>query len=282
MSSSRNGLTSRAKLDGIELEYLVGGSGEPVVLIHGAVLANYLSVLQREPLLTKNYCLVGYSRRGFGGSTHPKGSLTVQEQASDTRKLMGYLGVEKAHIVGHSAGGKIALQFALEYPEMVHTLSLLEPDLTSCVSAPTIQQAIQFIAPLGEMYQRGDKAGAINAFLSLVAGPDGPNIMEKVIPGAMNQAIKDADALFQIDLVAGQSITTAEDAKRVKQPVLSVVGADTLPIFKEIAEIVSAWFPQSSKVVIPNANHAFPFTNPRELAEVLSGFFARYPIQVIA
>ncbi len=116
-----------ASFDGVELEYSIEGSGVPVVLIHGSIFANALSVLQKQPVLARNYRLLSYNRRGFGGSTRPKGSLSIKEQASDCRNLMHHLNIEKAHLVGHSYSGPIALQFALDYPNEVHSLSLLEP-----------------------------------------------------------------------------------------------------------------------------------------------------------
>jgi pimeloyl-ACP methyl ester carboxylesterase len=158
----------------------------------------------------------------------------------------------------------------------------MEPALV--MQIPSAQQVMQAMMPVIEMYQRGDKAGAINAFLMGVAGPEAPKIMERVIPGSMKQAYADADTLFQIDFPSVQSWNfSAEDAKRIKQPVLSVSGAETVPwMINEVNELVRTWFPQAEAVVIPNANHGFPFINPKECAEALSGFFVRHPLLITA
>ncbi len=130
-----------------------------------------------------------------------------------------------------------------------------------------------------EMYQKRDLAGAINAFIIKFVVPD-PDIVERALPGAINRAIAEADTFFKIELPALQLWSfTAEDAKLIKQPVLSVLAQESYPIFKEIDKIVRAWFPQSKTTVFPKATHGFPFQNPRGLAEALSGFFARYPMQ---
>ncbi len=115
----------RASLDGVELEYAVEGSGEPAVLIHGSIVADSLATLRAEPTLKQGYQVISYCRRGFGGSTHPKGPLSIREQAADCRKLMDHLNINKAHVVGHSYGGGIAMQLAADSSEYVHSLSLL-------------------------------------------------------------------------------------------------------------------------------------------------------------
>jgi pimeloyl-ACP methyl ester carboxylesterase len=125
----------RARIDGRELAYEVGGAGEPVVLVHGSHIADAFAPLLAEPLLTDRYQLILYHRRGFADSTHPEGPLSIMQQAADCRALMQYLGVPCAHIVGHSYGGAIALQLALDAPVAVHSLALLEPALLMVPSA---------------------------------------------------------------------------------------------------------------------------------------------------
>jgi pimeloyl-ACP methyl ester carboxylesterase len=61
---------NRARIDGRELEYEVRGAGEPVVLVHGAHIADAFAPLLAEPALTERYQLLLYHRRGFAGSIH--------------------------------------------------------------------------------------------------------------------------------------------------------------------------------------------------------------------
>src|ERR1700730_2867574 len=96
------------------LECWVVGVGEPVVLVHGSIIADAFAPLLREPALTGKYQLVSYHRRGFAGSTHPDRPLSIDEQAADCRALLETLGIDRAHVVGHSYGGGMALQFALD------------------------------------------------------------------------------------------------------------------------------------------------------------------------
>ena len=79
--------------------------------------------------LTERYQLVRYHRRGYAGSSTVGRSFSITDQATDCAELIRGLGIERAHIVGHSSGGPIALQLALDAPEMVESLVLLEPGL---------------------------------------------------------------------------------------------------------------------------------------------------------
>jgi pimeloyl-ACP methyl ester carboxylesterase len=116
-------------VNGVSLEVEVHGSGTPVLLIHGAIIADAFAPLLAEPALTGPYRLIPYHRRGFGGSTHLQAPVSTADQAVDARAVLRQLGVERAHVVGHSYGGAIALQLALDAPEAVHSLALLEPPL---------------------------------------------------------------------------------------------------------------------------------------------------------
>jgi pimeloyl-ACP methyl ester carboxylesterase len=212
---------NRVRLDGRELEYEVQGAGEPVVLVHGAHIADAFAPLLTEPALMERYQLVLYHRRGFAGSTHADGPLSIAQQAADCRALMQHLSVPRAHVVGHSYGGVIALQLALDAPDMVHSLALLEPALFMVPSAPQFMDAM---APVLQMYEAGDKMRAVDSFLQAVVGPEYRRALDRMLPGAFAQAVADADTFFRIELPALEqwSFTQAE-ARRIAQPVLAVL-----------------------------------------------------------
>ncbi|MBI2911248.1 MAG: alpha/beta hydrolase, partial [Chloroflexi bacterium] len=94
----------QAALGGVTLEYEVSGTGEPVVLIHGALIADTFRSLLAEPSMAGRCPLITYHRRGYAGSSHTAGPVSVGQQASDCRALLRHLGVERAHVVGHSYG----------------------------------------------------------------------------------------------------------------------------------------------------------------------------------
>jgi pimeloyl-ACP methyl ester carboxylesterase len=104
----------RAALEGFELEYEIRGAGEPVVLIHPGNFADWFTPLLDEPALTGHYRALTYHRAGCAGSSRIAGPISLAQQAAHCRSLMRHLGIERAHVVGHSSSGNIALQLALD------------------------------------------------------------------------------------------------------------------------------------------------------------------------
>ena len=122
-----------AKVNGVELEYEVVGTGEPVLLISPVLADGFLPLLS-EQVLADRYQLIRYHKRGWAGSTHTPPPVTIADHAADAAGLLDALDAPRAHVVGHSSGAAVAAQLALDHPEMVHTLMLLELSLLSVPS----------------------------------------------------------------------------------------------------------------------------------------------------
>lgn len=267
----------RVNLDGVDLENDVKGSGEPLLLIHGSIFADAFIPLLTEPRIANNYRVISYHRRGFAGSTRARDPFTMGQQAADGRALLRHLGIPWAHIAGHSYGAAIAIQWALDAPAEVQSLALLEPPLFA--SIPSGSTFWEGVASVRAMYERGDKVGAIDAFIAGVAGPEYRQVIDEVLPsGAFELAVTDLDT-FQVELPALQRWHfTAEEATRIRQPVLSVVGSETAPIFSEGHALVTQWMPYAEALVVPQATHALQLMNPSGVADGLARFFARHKV----
>ena len=269
----------RTEIDGVELEIRDGGSGEPVVFVHGGMGDECFAVLE-EPALTSRYRLIHYHRRGWGKSAAPEAPVSISRQAADCRAVMQHLGVERAHLVGQSYGGVILLQMALDAPDAIHSLALLEPALPSVVFNSPEFGAIA--AKVGSLYESGDKASALETFALEVGGDDFRTTFDRTLPsGHFERWVADADTLFQFDIPPHQSWNfTPEDAARITWPVLNMVGANTRGYFREIHETVRTWLPHAENFELPNATHCMLQTNPKGAAERLASFFSRHRLQV--
>ena len=265
----------RFGFDGGEIEYEVVGEGETVLLIHGSHVADAFQCLTNEASLS-GFNLVRYHRRGFAACTKPDGALSIAEQAQDAERLLRHLGVERAHVVGHSYGGAIALQLAVQAPDLVHTLVLEEPAL---LGVPSGEAFFADMAPILEMYGAGDKEGACGDFLRLVGRPNSDEIIGKAAPGGIAQAVTDADTFFQIELPALQEWQfTGDDAKAIDVPVLFVLGQDSLPVFHEGRDLVQSWLPRTEVATISNTCHLLQMEDPVAVGNALADFFARSPM----
>ncbi len=268
----------RAAVDGLELEYELRGTGEPVVLIHWGLCAAWAEPLMDEPALADRYRLLRYHRAGFAGSDGIQGPISMAEHAAHCALLMRHLGIEGAHIVGHSSSAMIALELALDFPDAVHTLALMEP---ARPVPPTDEQAgfiRDFVAPAIQRYRAGDKAGAVDTFAQGVFGPDYRGPLERGLPGVFAQAVADADAFFAQELPALQHWSfTEDDASRITQPVLGVLGEKTVPTFPDRLELLLSWLPNFELFELPGATHLLHLQNPQGMAEGLASFCARHP-----
>lgn len=275
---------SRATVDGVTLDYTMWGGGEPVVLVHAGIFADWFRPLLGEPALTARHRVLSYHRVGYAGSSRVAGPISIAQQAAHLRSLMRQLGIQRAHVVGHSSGGNIGLQLALDAPEMVHSLVLMEPALPVPTLGPERMLSTRAaMAPVFEAYRAGDRARAVDGFMRNVSGPGYRSVLDQVLPGAFEQGVTDADTFFGQELPSLQQwALKREDAARITQPVLAVVGAkskDVSPIWSDRHEMVLAWLPKAEGFVLPDATHLLHVQHPRAMAEALAAFFARHPLK---
>jgi pimeloyl-ACP methyl ester carboxylesterase len=266
----------RARTDGAELEYEVSGRGEPAVFIHGAFIADTFRPLLAEPSLAGHYRLILYHRRGYAGSSRASEPVSVAQQAADCRALLHHLGVERAHVVGHSYGGIVALQLALDAPSVAHSLALLEPGLMVGAGAQGYRESL---ARGVERYREAGAEVVVDGFLQ-GRWPGYRATLDRVLPGAFAQAVADAVTWFEREASGqlGWHFGEAE-VRRIGQPTLSVLGGESDALWSRFGEthrLLLEWLPHAEGFVLPGATHFMQIENPRGVAEVLAAFWARH------
>jgi pimeloyl-ACP methyl ester carboxylesterase len=280
MSEVATSEMKRAAVDGVELEYELRGSGEPVVLIHWGLCSAWGEPLMHEPALSDGHRLLRYHRAGFAGSDRIQGSIGIGEHAAQCARLLGLLGLGRAHIVGRSSSALIALQLALDFPEAVQTLALMEPARPTPPTEGQAEFIRDFVAPAIESYRAGDKVAAVDTFARGVFGPDYRVPLDQGLPGAFEQAVADADAFFGQELPALQQWSfTEEDAGRITQPVLAASGEHTVPTFPERLELLRGWLRSVERFELAGTTHLLHVQDPRGMAEGLAAFYARNPVR---
>jgi pimeloyl-ACP methyl ester carboxylesterase len=271
-----------AQIGQVTLSYVSRGDGDPVVLIHAGVLADWFRPLLDEPALADRFRLISYHRVNYGRSSHVEGPVSVAGQALHCRLLLSYLGVERAHVVGHSAGAAIALQLALDSRDVVQTLTVMDPALAD---HPTTDVAPvsppPFIQSTLDQHASGDSAGAVDAFMGAVCGPRYRAVVDAMLPtGAFEQAVADADGLFRQEIPSLLAWRFGpDDARRITCPVLAVAGGESPPVFAERQRRLLDWLPSAEAYTLPGAGHMLMLEQPRALAEALAAFLARHPIE---
>jgi len=261
-----------ANLNGVNLEYEITGSGDPVLFI-SPVLADGFLPLLRHPALVERYQLIHYHRRGWVGSTHTPGPVSIEEHAIDAAALLDHLGISRAHVAGHSSGAAVAAQLALDYPDKVHTLTLLELAL---LSLPTGQEFLAGAGSVFEIYEAGDHEQAFAAFMRAVSGLDWDTCRETLesrAPGVVDQSIKDANTFFGIELPSLAAWTLdAAQAAAIEQPTLAVLGLQTHPLWIEVAAFLRTNVPDVREATIEGVGHLLHLQRPEPVATALDEF----------
>lgn len=114
-----------ADIGGVKIHYQEKGAGTPIVLIHGYTSSVYSWKDEFEPLAEK-YHVIAIDLKGFGFSEKPDSDYSRRAQGEIVNGLLEYLKIEKAWVAGNSMGGETALNIALNHPEKVLGLILID------------------------------------------------------------------------------------------------------------------------------------------------------------
>lgn len=120
----------RVKTSGAELYSVIGGSGPPLLLMHGAPLT-HLSWYRVAPELAKHYTVIAPDLRGYGDSSKPEDgkdhiNYSKRAMAQDQIELMQHFGFDRFAVVGHDRGGRVAHRLALDHPQAVTRLVVID------------------------------------------------------------------------------------------------------------------------------------------------------------
>jgi len=251
----------------VELYYYTIGQGSPLVLIHGWC-ADGLSHLFQLPL-SYNYRLILPDLRGFGKSSKPQTECTTEILASDVNGLLETLGMKKAGVYGCTFGGMVALQFALDYPEMVEALILVNTASTSSGLRQFFDDFISLLnAPNAVEALIEMMSSALSGFDEAFAkSPAGLMFIE-----AWLERLEHIEPKALIELAKGiKKFEVTQRLSEISVPTLIVAGEKD-PVFppsysEEMHKRIAG-----SEYVIIDAGHGTPFLRPDEFNKVVRNF----------
>ncbi len=263
---------------------LAGDYGPAVVLIHGHSVDLRLWDEQVPALSDAGYRVIRYDVRGHGRSMAPPTGYTWEDYSADLGDLLDRLNVERpaaeslaldaAHIVGLSMGGGIALQFALDFPARVLSLTLVDSTL------PGFTYSEQFSRQIEELVAAVRAEGPRAAFERLwLTHPlfDGirrfPDRFQRV--REMVLAYPAAD-YREGALPADYAPTVADRLHEINAPALVVVGESDIPDFRLTADLLAENLPNARKLVLPDCGHVPPLEQPQAFNQALIAFLREW------
>ena len=152
----------------------------------------------------------------------------------------------------------------------------------SLLSVPSGELFLEQAGPAFEAYASGDHARALAMFMAAVSGLDWPTcraLLEERTPGAVAQAVEDADTFFGVELPA---LTEWEfgpqQAAAIGRPVLSVLGSQTQPLWVEVADFLRSSLPHVEELTVDGVGHLLHVQRPEPVARGMAEFLQRNAI----
>jgi pimeloyl-ACP methyl ester carboxylesterase len=116
---------ANATVNGINIHYVVGGTGDPLVLVHGFG-QNWYMWNRLLPALSKHFTVIAPDLRGLGESDKPAGGYDKKTMATDLHELVKQLGYKSINLAGHDIGLMVAYAYAAQFPGEVQKLALMD------------------------------------------------------------------------------------------------------------------------------------------------------------
>ena len=187
-------------LGDVEVAYFESGSGEPLVLVHGGE-SNRLQFLGILPHLGDGIRAIAYDQRDSGSTVNGDEPYTVSDLADDLAAFIEGIGLERAHVLGTSFGGMVAMHGALEHPERMASVTLV----ATAPSASVLGQRAGTIAMMSPEERREAMIDGLFTPAGRAADPDlvesGRRAQAERTPQQMSRrlaSVRDHDVVDQL------------------------------------------------------------------------------------
>jgi len=254
------------RVNDIEIYYESSGSGAPVLLLHG-LGSSTLDWEYQVPALAPSYRVIAMDVRGHGRSAKPPAPYSVSQFAADATALLCALNAAPAHVVGLSMGGMIAFQMAVDSPDAVRSLTIVNSGPEMILRTP--EQKAGIAARYDIVRARG-----MAALAKIVAGPLFPEAHQAALRQRFEEhvAANDPEAyLASLSAINGWSVTDRIAGIRCPALVISS-DQDYTPV--EWKRLYAAQMPDARVAVLENSRHAAPLDQPEQLNRAVLEFLA--------
>src|SRR5207245_8200599 len=263
--------TGYAGVDGGRLDYEISGKGPALVLIHAGFLDSRMWDTQFQ-LFSENYRVIRYDVRGFGNSDVAR---TKFSDYKDLRGIIDHLGAKTASLVGVSNGGRIASDFAVEYPSMVDHLVLVSPGMSGYkFSGPEEEKRWEEfdkqMKPQEEAEREGRAADAVEMDINAWAPAQTLANRERITQIAMDNFHVHVENPWKLQVPPEPR--TWERLSNIRVPTLLIIGDRDVPAQILMVDNIHTHIPGSKKVLIQGADHIVNMSKPDEFNRTVLEF----------
>ncbi len=246
--------TGYADVNGLHMYYELHGEGTPLVLLHGGLLTIDINFAGLIPTLAHRHQVIAVELQGHGRTADIERQITPAHSASDVVALLDHLGIDRAHILGHSMGAAVALELAVHHQSRVRSVvpisSSVRPDgMHTDLSDPSL------FATSTRMPTAADFAEFSDAYQRLSPHPEHFEQFMSTLSSS------------QADLQGWSD----EQLAGISAPVLIVLGDHDF-VTLEHAALMKDLIPGSQLAVLPGTTHMEATRRPQFLLPLLEAF----------
>jgi len=273
-----------AAVNGIQIHYVIGGKGDPLVLLHGWPETWY-AWRHVMPALAKNYTVIAPDLRGLGDSSKPITGYDGKTVAEDIHQLIGKLGFKTIFLVGHDIGTQVAYSYAAAHPTQVKKLAVMEltiPGFAPPGRMPLWWATFHQTPDIPEALVEGKEIMYLSWFYHNLANNPAAitqaDINEYVshysAPGGMRAGFEHYRA-FPRDAIQNQNYSKT----KLTMPVLAL-GGGYIPTFGGNITMPTIIYGMKilaqnvQDITVPNSGHFIPEEQPKFVIDQLIKFFA--------
>jgi len=269
------------EINGVRLQYVEQGSGEPMVFVHGAPSDLRAWEPIRERIASK-YRFIAYNQRYFGTEPWPDDgkNFSIPTLADDLATFITSFNAGPVHLVSWSFGGLVAMQAAVKNPTLVRSLILYEPNVISVLPAESAEgkaareDRSKMLAPVIAANKAGDAVQAAKlareAWLQL-----GPGGFDREPQTVQTRVLDNAPTMLLIFGAPAPPAITCDMLKNFPRPTLVMRGEKTQVSNVLISEAISKCIPGAQLVVLQNVNHDGPSRDPAAFTGAIFEFLSR-------
>ena len=254
--------------DGTKIAFWREGAGPPMLLVHGGI-CDHLAWYFVIPLLAQHFTVYAFDRRGRGGSGNSL-PYAVEREVEDILALLHTIG-EPAHLVGHSAGGILALKAATRAATLL-SLTLYEPAYV--IDGARMRPAPEMLETIGMLIDAGDHDEVIRIAMRESVGMSEAEIAEMEAGPGWEHLCGVAEAVPH-DWMLWDERLEAENVRDVRAPVLVLTGSESPAWLRVSAEAVLAAFPNARRAELRGHGHSAMISGPELFAKTIIDFAAQ-------
>lgn len=252
----------------LTLHYLDHNSeaGKGALLLHGLGATSESWQLQFPSISNAGFRIIAPDARGFGHSTYPGGNTSISEMTGDFINLLDHLQTGPVDVVGISMGGTHALQFALDAPQMVHKLVLV--NTFARLRPQKASDLFYFASRMLVIYTLGLSTQARIVANRLFPNPDQEELRQELI-----KQINQADPKGYRAAMRALGIFDVETRlSEIRAPTLVVTGERDTTVPPRLQQNLAQGIANARQVIIPDAGHAVTAEQPQIFNETLLEF----------